>query len=639
MALIKKTKNNNKKDVAKEFFSALRGDDGYTPVKGKDYTDGYTPVKGKDYTDGYTPTDQELINLIIPLIPEVKDGHTPTVKELVAIIRPLIPEVKDGETPSDERLIKLIQKCIPEYKTITFDEIIDEINSKKEILEFKTIKGLSDEINNRIPKQMIGAPRIKVLNNGQEMSAPLGSLNFLNGTITNNGQDYAYTSESGGGSQNLQQVTDIGATTTVQSTFSGGLLTGLGSASNPSYSFDGNLNTGMWSPTTDTLAWSNGGVETMRLTSGGQLLIGSTTAIGTSKIEVTGTGSQGILINSSGANTSSLGLGNSTNGTILLQISGTNFNAQHTTGAQFIHAVRGGALLLNTNSTTGALQGNIGIGVTSANATARLTLQTATPTTAQDLMVLKDSTAINQFKFSLNSANTPGLFIGTQYSSGTGLFVDTGFQSCAVFSRGTSVSISMDFGSALPKSIYTLSSKQYSVGLSGTTFRITDGVTLGTNDRFVIDTNGNVGIGTSAPSARLNIISTTEQFRSGVTASIYWNAVTTDTTGVTTINAVGGTTPSFVFSKGISLPYVAKTATYTVTLSDYTVDCTTGTFTVNLITAVGNTGKIYIIKNTGAGTITIDADASETIDGALTVTLSTNQSATLQSTGVGWIII
>lgn len=31
------------------------GKDGYTPVKGVDYTDGYTPVKGVDYTDGYTP--------------------------------------------------------------------------------------------------------------------------------------------------------------------------------------------------------------------------------------------------------------------------------------------------------------------------------------------------------------------------------------------------------------------------------------------------------------------------------------------------------------------------------------------------------------------------------------------------------
>lgn len=34
---------------------AIKGDAGYTPVKGKDYFDGQTPVKGVDYFDGETP--------------------------------------------------------------------------------------------------------------------------------------------------------------------------------------------------------------------------------------------------------------------------------------------------------------------------------------------------------------------------------------------------------------------------------------------------------------------------------------------------------------------------------------------------------------------------------------------------------
>lgn len=41
-----------------DYFDGEDGTDGYTPVKGVDYfdgKDGYTPVKGKDYTDGYTP--------------------------------------------------------------------------------------------------------------------------------------------------------------------------------------------------------------------------------------------------------------------------------------------------------------------------------------------------------------------------------------------------------------------------------------------------------------------------------------------------------------------------------------------------------------------------------------------------------
>ena len=63
----------------------------------------------------------------------------------------------------------------------------------------------------------------------------------------------------------LASVTGRGATTSIQSTFSGGLLSGLGTALLPSYSFTGDTNTGMWSPTADTLAWSTGGVERMRI--------------------------------------------------------------------------------------------------------------------------------------------------------------------------------------------------------------------------------------------------------------------------------------------------------------------------------------------------------------------------------------
>jgi len=182
--------------------------------------DGYTPIKGVDYFDGETPTDEQLIKLIRPLIPQVKDGidgKTPTVDELLALIKPLIPEVKNGETPSDERLIALITPLIPEYKSITCEEVIDEINSKKEILDIKTIKGLSKEIESRIPKNMIGSPRIKMFKDGQEKSSPLGSLNVKGSNLTNNGQDYTIDTT-------LQTVTDMGAETTNPITV-GGLTT------------------------------------------------------------------------------------------------------------------------------------------------------------------------------------------------------------------------------------------------------------------------------------------------------------------------------------------------------------------------------------------------------------------------------
>lgn len=92
---------------------------------------------------------------------------------------------------------------------------------------------------------------------------------------------------------------------------------------------------------------------------------------------------------------------------------------------------------------------------------------------------------------------------------------------------------------------------------------------------------------------------------------------------------------------GYGHAYVAKTGTYTLTATDYTIDCTTGTFTVTLPTAVGAaiTGREYVIKNSGAGTITVATTSSQTIDGATTKTLAAGTAIKVQSNGANWIII
>jgi hypothetical protein len=87
--------------------------------------------------------------------------------------------------------------------------------------------------------------------------------------------------------------------------------------------------------------------------------------------------------------------------------------------------------------------------------------------------------------------------------------------------------------------------------------------------------------------------------------------------------------------------YAAKTANYTLTALDFTVDCTANSFTLTLPTAVGKTGKIYNLKNSGTGVITINTTSSQTIDGAASGTITLNQydSITVQSTNANWIII
>lgn len=86
-----------------------------------------------------------------------------------------------------------------------------------------------------------------------------------------------------------------------------------------------------------------------------------------------------------------------------------------------------------------------------------------------------------------------------------------------------------------------------------------------------------------------------------------------------------------------SLAYVAKTANYTATDADYTIDCTANSFTITLPTAVGIQGRIYIIKNTGAGTITLATTSSQTIDGASPGTVAAGTVIVLQSTNANWI--
>lgn len=76
----------------------------------------------------------------------------------------------------------------------------------------------------------------------------------------------------------------------------------------------------------------------------------------------------------------------------------------------------------------------------------------------------------------------------------------------------------------------------------------------------------------------------------------------------------------------IAFNYVAKTANYTLTGTDNVVDATSGTFTLTLPTAVGVTGRVYTIKNSGTGVVTIATTSSQTIDGVTTKTVNVQYS-------------
>jgi hypothetical protein len=183
---------------------------------------------------------------------------------------------------------------------------------------------------------------------------------------------------------------------------------------------------------------------------------------------------------------------------------------------------------------------------------------------------------------------------GTVTTNGTTALVGTGTKFTNTFKVGDTITVSGE----TVRTIATITDNTNlttTVALSTTASTLAYTLTGGT--RFSVLGNGNVGIGTTNPTSKLQV------------------------------------------NGSFSSAYIAKTANYTLTLNDYTVDCTTGTFTITLPTAIGITGRIYNVKNTGTGVITVDGDGTETIDGELTISLYQWDSITIQSTNTGWIII
>jgi hypothetical protein len=162
--------------------------------------------------------------------------------------------------------------------------------------------------------------------------------------------------------------------------------------------------------------------------------------------------------------------------------------------------------------------------------------------------------------------------------------------------------------------------------------------------KSLTSTGGTVTISDNSTTVNLEAISSS--FNGGtVTGSTnFTNGLTANTISATTL-----TTPSFTANtnglvastvKGVYVsPYVTVGAAYTATTANSTIEISGGTFTLTLYTAVGNSGRTIYIKNSGSGIVTVDANASETIDGQLIRPLGTFEDLLLQSNGANWVIL
>ena len=119
----------------------------------------------------------------------------------------------------------------------------------------------------------------------------------------------------------------------------------------------------------------------------------------------------------------------------------------------------------------------------------------------------------------------------------------------------------------------------------------------------------------------------------------------TGNSGVVYLNtsAKTGVFASRLRANGFATATAAKTADYTATLDDSTieVDASGAARTITLFAASGNAGKILVIKKTdsSANAVTVDGNASETIDGATTISLASQYSTAIlqvNAAGTGW---
>lgn len=103
---------------------------------------------------------------------------------------------------------------------------------------------------------------------------------------------------------------------------------------------------------------------------------------------------------------------------------------------------------------------------------------------------------------------------------------------------------------------------------------------------------------------------------------------------------LGGSTKRTLETTGGRINYaVTVTDTTTLNATHHTVACDKGTaMTVNLPALASNQGRIYKIKNIGAGVVTVDANGSELIDGATTAALNQWQSVQIEAIASRWII-
>jgi hypothetical protein len=322
------------------------------------------------------------------------------------------------------------------------------------------------------------------------------------------------------------------ATTPVQLLGDGGsasftsIAFGAGTVSAPSITFTGDTNTGIYSPAADTIAFTEGGVESMRITSAGDVVVGGTAALNSSA------GRGNITINGSSSSILNLGTGGTVKGYVFH--TGTDMTLQNDVNG-FLNFVTNGTERMRIDSS-----GNVGIG-TSTTTDAGVTITTSVSRdSGWNAKLGLQSTGTNNYPTLLfsgcSSASRYGAIIQTTNTSGNS---PTNITAGIIFENTSSTAGNIVF--TTNGNIGTTSSTE--------AMRISSGqqVGIGKSPAVTLDVNGAINYDPNVTVNGLSVVSRAT-YNDGVNRALgaSWN----NCFGIITIKGTGGATNIPFFSNG-----------------------------------------------------------------------------------------